>query len=162
MAAARWPGAGWLPSRSPRGLPASLGTVRAGARVGISRRCTCPVETLARRCCLAAVYTDPTQWRRWPSLDELRIGSPMAEPRAAPAAEVVVSGHDALLATKLHLPRPRPGFIPRAWLSGWMRGWRVGWCWCAPRRDTAKRWCWPTGPGAAGGRWPGCRWMQVI
>jgi LuxR family transcriptional regulator, maltose regulon positive regulatory protein len=37
----------------------------------------------------------------------------MAEPRAAPAAEVVVSGHDVLLATKLHLPRPRPGFVPR-------------------------------------------------
>jgi LuxR family maltose regulon positive regulatory protein len=41
----------------------------------------------------------------------------MAEPRAAPAAEVVVSGHDALLATKLHLPRPRPGFVPRPRLA---------------------------------------------
>jgi LuxR family maltose regulon positive regulatory protein len=37
----------------------------------------------------------------------------MAEPRAAQTAEVAVSGHDALLATKLHLPRPRPGFVPR-------------------------------------------------
>jgi LuxR family transcriptional regulator, maltose regulon positive regulatory protein len=41
----------------------------------------------------------------------------MAEPRAAPAAEVVVPGHDALLATKLHLPRPRPGFVPRPRLA---------------------------------------------
>src|SRR5262245_28878612 len=37
----------------------------------------------------------------------------MAEPRAARTAEVAVSGHDALLATKLHVPRPRPGFVPR-------------------------------------------------
>src|SRR5215470_3349584 len=37
----------------------------------------------------------------------------MAEPRAARTAAVTVSGHDDLLATKLHLPRPRPGFIPR-------------------------------------------------
>jgi LuxR family maltose regulon positive regulatory protein len=42
----------------------------------------------------------------------------MAEPRAAPAAEVAVSGPDVLLATKLHLPRPRPGFVPRPRLVG--------------------------------------------
>jgi LuxR family maltose regulon positive regulatory protein len=42
----------------------------------------------------------------------------MAEPRAAPAAEVAVSGPDVLLATKLHLPRPRPGFVPRPRLAG--------------------------------------------
>src|SRR5262249_59784511 len=41
----------------------------------------------------------------------------MAEPRAAQTAEVAVSGHDALLATKLHLPRPRPGFVPRPRLA---------------------------------------------
>src|SRR4249920_3626005 len=41
----------------------------------------------------------------------------MAEPRAARAAEVAVSRHDALLATKLHLPRPRPGFVPRPRLA---------------------------------------------
>ena len=41
----------------------------------------------------------------------------MAEPRAASAAEVAVSGHDVLLATKLHLPRPRPGFVPRPRLA---------------------------------------------
>ena len=41
----------------------------------------------------------------------------MAEPRAAPAAEVVISGPDGLLATKLHMPRPRPGFVPRPRLA---------------------------------------------
>jgi LuxR family transcriptional regulator, maltose regulon positive regulatory protein len=37
----------------------------------------------------------------------------MAEPRAVRTAAVPVTGHDDLLATKLHLPRPRPGFVPR-------------------------------------------------
>jgi LuxR family maltose regulon positive regulatory protein len=42
----------------------------------------------------------------------------MAETRAALTAEVAVSGDDVLLATKLHLPRPRPGFVPRPRLAG--------------------------------------------
>ena len=42
----------------------------------------------------------------------------MADTRAASAAEVTISGHDVLLATKLHLPRPRPGFVPRPRLAG--------------------------------------------
>jgi LuxR family transcriptional regulator, maltose regulon positive regulatory protein len=42
----------------------------------------------------------------------------MAETRAAPAAEATFSGPDALLATKLHLPRLRPGFVPRPRLAG--------------------------------------------
>ena len=37
----------------------------------------------------------------------------MAEPSAAAPAEVAVSGQDVLLATKLHVPRPRPRFVPR-------------------------------------------------
>jgi LuxR family transcriptional regulator, maltose regulon positive regulatory protein len=37
----------------------------------------------------------------------------MAEPSAAAPAGVADSGSDALLATKLHVPRPRPGFVPR-------------------------------------------------
>jgi LuxR family transcriptional regulator, maltose regulon positive regulatory protein len=37
----------------------------------------------------------------------------MAEPSAAAPAGVADSGPDALLATKLHVPRPRPGFVPR-------------------------------------------------
>jgi len=38
--------------------------------------------------------------------------SPMADPSVAPAG-VAMSGPDVLLATKLHVPRPQPGFVPR-------------------------------------------------
>src|SRR5215475_6715009 len=91
--------------------------------LGVSRRCTCLVglwwpvrwhEGASGR----GGYTDQTRRRRWPSLDALRSGSPMAEPRAVRTAAVPVSGHDDLLATKLHLPRPRPGFVPRPRLVG--------------------------------------------
>jgi LuxR family maltose regulon positive regulatory protein len=41
----------------------------------------------------------------------------MAEPPATAPAGVAVSGHDVLLATKLHLPRRRPGFVPRPRLA---------------------------------------------
>src|SRR5262245_10964485 len=41
----------------------------------------------------------------------------MAESCAALTPEVAVSGHDVLLATKLHLPRPRPDFVPRPRLA---------------------------------------------
>ena len=37
----------------------------------------------------------------------------MAELSAAAPAGVAVSGQDVLLATKLHMPGPRPGFVPR-------------------------------------------------
>ncbi len=37
----------------------------------------------------------------------------MAEPPVAAPPWVVASGPDALLATKWHVPRPRPGFVPR-------------------------------------------------
>src|SRR5215831_819910 len=40
-------------------------------------------------------------------------GSPMADPSVAAPAGVAVSGQDVLLATKLHVPRPQPGFVPR-------------------------------------------------
>jgi LuxR family transcriptional regulator, maltose regulon positive regulatory protein len=49
----------------------------------------------------------------WLSLGALRGGSPMAEPSAAPPGGVAVSERDVLLATKLHVPRPQPGFVPR-------------------------------------------------
>ena len=39
--------------------------------------------------------------------------SPMADPSAAAPAGVAMSGQDVLLATKLHVPRPPPGFVPR-------------------------------------------------
>jgi LuxR family maltose regulon positive regulatory protein len=37
----------------------------------------------------------------------------MADPPAASPAGDAMSGQDALLATKLHVPRPPPGFVPR-------------------------------------------------
>jgi ATP/maltotriose-dependent transcriptional regulator MalT len=39
--------------------------------------------------------------------------SPVADPSVAPPAGVAMSGQDVLLATKLHVPRPQPGFVPR-------------------------------------------------
>ncbi|MFY9929558.1 MAG: hypothetical protein WAK82_16255, partial [Streptosporangiaceae bacterium] len=39
--------------------------------------------------------------------------SPMADPSAAPPAGVAMSGPGVLLATKLHVLRPPPGFVPR-------------------------------------------------
>ncbi|HME63316.1 MAG TPA: hypothetical protein VKG61_00310, partial [Streptosporangiaceae bacterium] len=37
----------------------------------------------------------------------------MADRPAAAPAGAAMSGQDALLATKLHVPRPQPGFVPR-------------------------------------------------
>src|SRR5256714_284034 len=37
----------------------------------------------------------------------------MADPSVAAPAGVAMSGQDVLLATKLHVPRPPPGFVPR-------------------------------------------------
>ena len=39
--------------------------------------------------------------------------SPVAGPPVAAPAGVALPGQDVLLATKLHVPRPRPGFVPR-------------------------------------------------
>jgi hypothetical protein len=41
----------------------------------------------------------------------------MAEPSVGAPAVVAVSERDVLLATKLHVPHPQPGFVPA-------RGWR--------------------------------------
>ena len=41
----------------------------------------------------------------------------MAEPRAAGPRRVAASEPDVLLATKLHVPRPQPGFVPRPRLA---------------------------------------------
>jgi LuxR family maltose regulon positive regulatory protein len=38
---------------------------------------------------------------------------PVADPPVAAPTGVAVSGQDVLLATKLHVPRPQPGFVPR-------------------------------------------------
>jgi LuxR family maltose regulon positive regulatory protein len=41
----------------------------------------------------------------------------MADPPVAAPAGAAVSGRDVLLATKLHVPRPQPGFVPRPRLA---------------------------------------------
>jgi LuxR family maltose regulon positive regulatory protein len=46
----------------------------------------------------------------------------MAEPHAAAPAGVAASEQDVLLATKLHVPGPRPGFVPRPRLAGALGG----------------------------------------
>jgi LuxR family transcriptional regulator, maltose regulon positive regulatory protein len=42
----------------------------------------------------------------------------MAEPSEAAPTGSAAAGQDVLLATKLHMPRPRPGFVPRPRLAG--------------------------------------------
>jgi LuxR family transcriptional regulator, maltose regulon positive regulatory protein len=56
------------------------------------------------------------QRRRWPLVGALKGGPPMAEPPAAPGG-VATAEQDVLLATKLHVPGPRPGFVPRPRLA---------------------------------------------
>jgi LuxR family maltose regulon positive regulatory protein len=46
----------------------------------------------------------------------------MAEPPAAAPARVAASERDVLLATKLHVPGSRPGFVPRPRLAGALGG----------------------------------------
>ena len=41
------------------------------------------------------------------------VGQPMADPSVAAPAGAAMSRQDVLLATKLHVPRPQPGFVPR-------------------------------------------------
>ena len=42
---------------------------------------------------------------------------PMADPPVAPSGGARMPGQDVLLATKLHVPRPQPGFVPRRRLA---------------------------------------------
>src|ERR1700689_3902132 len=81
---------------------------------------------------------------------------PMADPPAAAPAGAAMSGQDALLATKLHLPRPPPGFVPRPRLmqslsQGLARGRALI---CAPagfgKTSLLADWA-PSGGGAGGG-----------
>src|SRR5262249_33651042 len=45
------------------------------------------------------------------------------------------------------------------WCGRWAMGWPGAGCWCALRRDPAKRRCWQAGPAAAGGPWRGWGWV---
>ena len=78
---------------------------------------------------------------------------PTADPSVTGPAGTAMSGQDALLATKLHVPRPQPGFVPRQRLAealgeGLARG-RVLVCAPAGFGKTALLADW-----ARGGGWP--------
>jgi hypothetical protein len=82
--------------------------------------------------------------------------SRLADRPVAASARVVVSGPDVLLATKLHVPRPRPGFVPRPRLlqalgEGLARG-RVLVCAPAGSGKTALLADWAAGGVAGPGR----------
>ena len=47
---------------------------------------------------------------------------PMAESPVSAAPEDRAAGLDALLATKLHIPRARDGLVPRPRLADWLTG----------------------------------------
>jgi hypothetical protein len=47
-----------------------------------------------------------------------------------------------------------------AWWRAWPEGCPVGSRWCVPQPASARRPCWASGPGAAAGRSPGCRWTK--
>ena len=51
----------------------------------------------------------------------------MTEPPAVTPSVVAAAERDVLLATKLHVPGPQPGFEPgRGWWRRWMKGSRGG------------------------------------
>ena len=54
---------------------------------------------------------------QWPRADAGFSTSPAVGP-----PKVAASGPDALLATKLHVPRPQPGFVPRPRLARQLAG----------------------------------------
>src|SRR5260370_47288 len=54
---------------------------------------------------------------------DLGSRSPMADQSVPASARAAMSGQDVLLATKLHVPLPPPGFVPRPRLAGAGGGW---------------------------------------
>jgi LuxR family maltose regulon positive regulatory protein len=86
-----------------------------------------------------------------------------AETAGTSPAAASVAEWDDLLATKLHVPRPRPGFLPRPRLLGsWPRARDATWSWCAPRPGSARPACSVTGPAAASGRSPARRSQRPV
>src|SRR5215211_2562631 len=61
--------------------------------------------------CSAGHYNEPSGTHH--GRPGLRVGAPMAEPPATTLAAAATAERDVLLATKLHIPRARPGFVVR-------------------------------------------------
>src|SRR6266699_2044189 len=121
-------GCGWLPrqgaGRLPLGPVPSSALVRgllrsgadtAGARSDAARRSFDGGSRTrgARLASRAGLTMGSPCGEGWLPPGALRGGSLVAEPSAAAPSGVAASGPDVLLATKLHVPRPRPGFVPR-------------------------------------------------
>ena len=63
----------------------------------------------------------------------------MAEPPTAVPPGTAAPEGDVLLATKLHMPAPQPGLVPRPRLAEQLdEGLARGWSWSAPRRGYGK------------------------
>ena len=98
--------------------------------------------------------TGPSQRRYGGSRRRIACRSAMVEPT------VTAPERDVLLATKLDMPASQPAQVLRPRLAarldeGLTRGLTL-----AGAQNTARRSCWPTGPGAAGTRSPGSRWTR--
>src|SRR5580700_9953679 len=98
----------------------SPGTLGADAGLGRHPKVACGWNLAAMCASIRAPPVWESQTVEWsrpaagPRLAGRLSGrSPMADPPAAPPGEAAMSGQDALLATKLHVPRPQPGFVPR-------------------------------------------------
>src|SRR5216684_752233 len=99
---------------------ASPGSARAGGilRSGSRHEGAGAPRALARTACQPSQsYNGFTQRRNGGSLEALSGRSPMAEPAGTPL-KVAAREQDVLLATKLHMPRTQPGFVPRQRLLG--------------------------------------------
>src|SRR5216684_5279224 len=76
------------------------------------------VQTCALPILSAGRYTDRTQRLERGSLVALSGRSPMADQPVVAMAGPAMSRQYVLLATKLHVPSRRPGFVPRPRLVG--------------------------------------------
>src|ERR1700729_3360980 len=97
-------------------LPGRLG---ADAGPGRHPKVPCGWNLVVRRVCAAPpVWESQTIEGPRPAAGPRLAGrlsgrSPMADPPAAAPDGAAMSGQDSLLATKLYVPRPQPGFVPR-------------------------------------------------
>jgi hypothetical protein len=86
----------------------------------------------------------------------------MAEMTAGGRVDRSLAGRDVLLATKLHMPRSRPGLVASPdWWTNSMRGWTAGWCWWRYPRVTAIRFCSRSGREARADPGPTLAWLSL-
>jgi LuxR family maltose regulon positive regulatory protein len=101
---------------SPRAGPPRAQPLASAPGNGTPRQLTPGVADLvgrSRRPARPASQPLQSNSRTEASPDGLRLGVPMAESTATIPPAAAGRERDVLLATKLHVPRPRPGFVPR-------------------------------------------------